>query len=243
MKKKVLLIALSSALIANPSFAEDAPEQGLSGSGEAGYASTTGNVVSEAMYAALTADYKQTDYRLKSLIEAKNKSEDNTTTEERYVGEAQLDWYLNQYPQAYGFGQVRLENDQFADIDLNTYLLVGLGYNFFDQKDLILSTEVGAGSQNTSYSKSSGQKDLSQTIVKGSANFEYGINDNVRFLQDIAIYSGSDQMQYETNTGIKVALNGSLSLKANYKIRHNDTPAAGKVKKDTETFLTLIYDF
>jgi len=50
-------------------------------------------------------------------------------------------------------------------------------------------------------------------------------------------------MQYETNTGLKVKLNGSLSLKANYKIRYNDTPAVGSVNKDTETFLTLIYDF
>ncbi|PLA75454.1 DUF481 domain-containing protein [Hydrogenovibrio sp. SC-1] len=243
MNKNVLLLALGSTLITQPVLAEDEPKHGLSGAGEAGYANTTGNVISESMYAALTADYKQTDYRLKGLVEAKNKSEDKVATEERYVGEVQADWFLNAYPQAYGFGQVRLENDRFVDIDLNTYLLAGMGYSFYDETDLILATEVGLGRQTTNYANASGQKDLSQSILKASANFEYGFNQNVRFLQDIAVYSGSDQMQYETNTGIKVKLNGSLSLKANNKIRHNDTPAAGNVKKDTETFLTLIYDF
>lgn len=243
MNKNVLLLALTSTFLTQPVIADDQPKQGLSGSGEAGYANTTGNVVSESMYAALTADYKQTDYRLKSLIEAKNKSKDKVATEERYVAEVQADWFLNAYPQAYGFGQIRLENDRFVDIDLNTYLLAGMGYSFYDEADLVLATEVGLGRQTTNYSNASGQKDLSQSILKASANFEYGFNQNVRFLQDIAIYSGSDQMQYETNTGIKVKLNGSLSLKANYKIRHNDTPAAGNVKKDSETFLTLIYDF
>jgi len=243
MKKNVLLLALSSVIITQPVLAKDKPKYGLSGAGEAGYANTTGNVVSESRYAALKADYKQTDYRLKSLIEAKNKSEDKVATEERYVGEVQTDWFLNAYPQAYGFGQVRLENDRFVDIDLTAFVLAGFGYSFFDEKNLVLSTELGLGRQSTGYTQKSGQKDINQTIIKGSANFEYGFNDQVRFLQDVAVYSGSDQMQYETNTGLKVKLNGSLSLKANYKIRYNDTPAVGSVNKDTETFLTLIYDF
>lgn len=243
MKKKVLLIALTSTLGTLPVFAAEEAKQGLSGSGEAGYTNTSGNVVSESMFAALSADYKQTDYRVKGLVEAKNKSENKVATEERYVGEIQTDWFLNQYPQAYGFGQIRLENDRFVDIDLTTYVLAGIGYSFFDEKNLVLGTELGLGRQSTNYSNKSGQEDLNQTIVKGSANFEYGFNDQVRFLQDVAIYSGSDQMQYETNTGLKVKLNGSLSFKANYKIRYNDTPAAGSVKDDTETMLTLIYDF
>lgn len=242
MKKRLILVALSSALAAQQSVAKP-QELGLSGSGEAGYSNTTGNTDTEALFASLKSSYTQKTYKLKALIEAQNKKENNIRTQERYVGDFQGNKFFSDYQDAYGFGQFRAENDRFAAINLTTYLLVGLGYNFIQEKDLILTAEAGIGNQSTDYISESTDKDFSQTIGKLYGNFEYGFNPNVRFLQDAAAYAGERQTHYETNTGLKVKLNGHLSMKATFKYRFNDNPADGKKKEDTETLITLVYDF
>jgi putative salt-induced outer membrane protein len=241
--KKTLLA--SSLLLANSLTAAMAEEQelGLSGSGEAGYSQTTGNTETESIYGALKLNYLQKAYELKGLVEGSNKSEDGNKTQERYLGDLQANLFIPSHPKAYGFGQFRAEQDRFASIDLSTYYLAGLGYNFYKQKNLVLQAELGAGYQNIEYTSESGEDDTSQTIGKFYGNFEYGLNERVRFLQDLSIFSGGEQTLYETHTGFKVNLNGSLNLRLAYKYRYNDTPAEGKKKEDTETVLTLLYDF
>lgn len=241
MKKAILATAVASLLASSAALAED--KNGLSGSGEAGFSNSTGNTETEALYAKLSLDYTQTAYKVKGLIEADNKKESGIQTRERYVGDFQADLFFSSYPNAYGFGQIRGENDRFASIDLNSYVIAGLGYNFYKEDNLVLSAEAGVGNQSETYTSSSPSEDFSQVIGKLYGNFEYGFNANVRFLQDLAIFTGDKQTRYETNTGLSVKLSDNLNMKASYKYRHNDTPAAGKEKVDTETLLTLIYNF
>ncbi|MDR9498643.1 MAG: DUF481 domain-containing protein [Hydrogenovibrio sp.] len=242
MKKTLLFSSLFVATGLSPVLAEDV-DTGLSGSGEAGYSQTTGNTETESIYGALKLNYLQKAYELKGLVEGSNKSEDGDTTQERYLGDLQANLFFNSHPKAYGFGQGRAEQDRFAAIDLSTYYLAGLGYNFYKQKHLILQAELGAGYQEIDYTSDSGEEDTGQTIGKFYGNFEYALNDRVRFLQDLSIFSGGEQTLYETHTGLKVNLNGSLNLRLAYKYRYNDSPAGDKEKEDTETVITLLYDF
>lgn len=243
-KQTLALLTLSSLFSANQVMAAEAKtDKGLHGSGEAGYSETTGNTNTEALYASLKLDYTQDMYKVKAKIDASNKKEDGNRTEERYVGDLQGNLYFSDYQKAYGFGQFRAENNRFEDIELNTYTLVGLGYNFIKEQDLVLTGEAGIGNQTQDYTKDSGEDDFSQLIGKLYGNFEYGFNANVRFLQNLTVFTGEMQTKYESNTGLKVKLNGNLNLKLNYQYRHNDNPATGKKKDDTETMLTLMYDF
>ena len=222
--------------------AEDV-KTGLTGSGEAGYSQTTGNTETESLYGALKLNYLQKSYELKGLLEGANKSEDGDRTQERYLADVQANLFFPSHPKAYGFGQVRGEQDRFAAIDLSTYYLAGLGYNFFKQSDWVLQAEAGVGYQDIQYIDDAGEQDTDQTIGKFYGNLEYGLNERVRLLQDVSIFSGGEQTIYETNTGVKVNLNGSLNLRLAYKFRYNDTPPAGTQKEDTETVMTLLYDF
>lgn len=219
------------------------PKKGLSGAGEAGYSESTGNTNEEAAFAALKLDYLQDSYKLKGLVEVNTKKEDGVQTKERYVGDFQGNLYFSDYQKAYGFGQTRWEKDKFEDIDLNSYYIAGLGYNFYNEKDIVLAAEAGAGYQNNDYVANSEEKDFDQGIVKLYGNFEYQINEYVRFLQDLSGYYGQKQAKFESNTAFKIALASNLGLKASYKYRHNTAPAEGKVKDDTETLFTLIYNF
>lgn len=239
------LIALFAASLTFLSFAASAEDKktGLSGTGEAGFNSSTGNTDEENLYAGLTLNYLQKMYEIKGLIEANSKKENDIQTKERYVGDFQGNLFFADTQKMYGFGQARWENDRFENIDLNSYYLAGLGYKFFNTDKMILLAEAGLGYQKNDYRPRTGNEDFEQGIAKLYALFEYQINDNVRFTQDLNEFYGQKQAKFESNTGLKVKLAANLNLGANYKYRYNTVPAEGKLKEDTETQFTLIYDF
>lgn len=234
----ITLLVTSTASLA------DTPKKyGTSGAGELGLSNSTGNTPSSSIYASVRLKYLQKMYQLKSLIEANNKSEDGVRTKERYVGDFQGNLFFSDYQKAYGFGQTRWESDRFSDIDLNSYYIAGLGYQFLNSDKTKLSGELGLGYQSQNYTEKSGVKDFEQAIAKASAKFSHSLNANVRFFQGLTEYYGEKQSNFESNTGLKIKLNVSLNMKVSYKYRYNSAPAAGKVKEDTETLVTMIYDF
>lgn len=238
--KRTLLISL---ILASTAAVADTNKYGTSGSGEAGYSGSTGNTVEESLSAAIKIKYLQKYYEVNGLLEANNKTESHIQTQERYVGDLQSNFFLSDYQKAYSFAQGRWENDRFANIDLNSYYIAGLGYNLYKEKDLALSFEAGLGYQNMNYSPSSPTGDFDQKIGKASAKFEYAFNQNVRFLQDLSEFYGERQANFESNSAIKVKLNGHLRLKMSYKYRYNTNPDQGKVKTDTQTLASIVYDF
>lgn len=244
MRKHTLaLFGATSLLIATPVLAEDKPELGLSGSGQAGYSNTTGDTSTQAIYGSLGLEYTQKMYKIKAKFDATNKEEDGNRTDERYVGDLQGNLYFSDYQKAYGFGQFKAVNDRFSDIELSTYTIAGLGYNFIKRKDMILTGEAGAGYQSENYYKDSDTKDMSQAIAKLYGNFEYAFNPNVRFLQNLTVFTGEKQTNTESNTGLKVLFNSHFNMRINYQYRHNSKPAEGKKNVNTETMITLGYDF
>ncbi|WP_371414924.1 YdiY family protein [Hydrogenovibrio sp. JE_KL2] len=238
--KRTLLISL---MMASTAAIADTKKYGTSGSGEVGLSDSTGNTPSSSIYSSLRLKYLQKMYQLKGLVEANNKSENGVRTKERYVGDLQGNLFFSDYQKAYGFGQTRWESDHFSDIDLNSYYIAGLGYQFLDNDTAKLSAEVGLGYQSQNYTVKSGVKDFEQAIGKFSGKFGYSFNPNVRFFQGLTEYYGEKQANFESNTGLKVKLADNLNMKVSYKYRYNSAPAAGKVKEDTESMITMIYDF
>ena len=244
MKKQTLSAAIAATILLTNSqvtFAEDKP--GFSGSGEASFSNSTGNTKTEALYAALKTNYKQDSYKLEGLLEANNDKQDGIQTKERYVADVQADVLLPDYPKAYGFGQVRLENDRFESVDLSSYYVIGGGYQFFDEKTTSLSAEAGLGYHQVNYSSKSSTKDIGQGVLKLKANYTYQINDTTKFTQDASEYYGSKQAKFESNSAITVQMMKALSLKATYKFRHNNAPSDGKDNVDTEFVIGVIYNF
>ncbi|MDX1351819.1 MAG: DUF481 domain-containing protein [Thiomicrorhabdus sp.] len=242
MKTLSLKALFALAIIPLTINAQAAEQNGLSGSGELGFSDSTGNTVNTAFYGALKLKYTQEKYILKSLIEANYKSEDGTQTEERYLIELQGNRYYSADKSYYSFVAGRLEKNEFADIDLDTTLSLGLGKTLYKTEASELNGELGLGYQNTDY-VTTGVKSDTQTVAIGKLDFSHTINEQVKFTQDLAVTSGENNTRFESNTGFKVKVAEKMNLKASYKYRHNDKPAAGTKKTDTQTILTLIYDF
>jgi putative salt-induced outer membrane protein len=232
----LLTLAVSASAMA----ADKGSENGLRGSGELGYANTTGNTDSTAVYGALKIDYIQQVYEFKSAFEINNKSEDGQQTQERYVGELQYNRFYAADKNYYSFVQTRFERDHFADLELDSLATLGLGKTFLKDDKVTLKAEAGLGYQATDYINAD---DTDQVIARLKGDFSYRFNEHVKFTQDAIVYSGSEQTKLETNSGLKVKMNGNLSLKLAYQYRSNSDPAPGVKKVDTQTLATLMYDF
>lgn len=236
LTKTGISTALAALMISNPAFSA---ESNITGSGEAGYTQTNGNTESTtSLFAALKMAYDAESWKTKGLLEATDEKVGKIKTKERYVADVQLDRAFANTPQAFAFVQARYENDDIAQIELNSTYVLGLGYEFFNTDKKVLSAEAGAGYQDNNYT-SEGEKDFSQTTAKLAGVFEYQITDSARFLQDVTYFAGEEQNTVESNTGLKVKLSDAMNLKASYKLRSN----SDLDKDDTTTQITLVYDF
>ena len=238
MKTACKLFPLSLALLSAPNLASAQ----LSGNGELGFSDSTGNTDSTALYAALKMNYELDDFVLKSLLEASYKSEDDVQTEERYILDLQGNQFYTQDKSYYSFLGARFEKNKFEDIELETTVSLGLGKRLYQTDATKLTGELGLGHQNTDF-VSSGTSSESQTVGLGKLDFSHQWNAQVTLLQDVSVRSGSEQTKWESNSGVKVKVAQKANLKLSYKYRHNDNPAPGTEKTDTQTLLTLTYDF
>ncbi|WEJ61555.1 DUF481 domain-containing protein [Thiomicrorhabdus lithotrophica] len=235
--------ALTVSLLSFSAFsATSNSENALSGSGELGFSDSTGNTVNTSLYGALKLNYTQKNYIIKSAIEANYKSENGTQTEERYIVDIQGNRYYSANKSYYSFVGAKFEKNQFADIELDSTFSLGLGKNLYKTEATLLTGEIGLGYQNTDY-VTQGVESKSQGVGLAKLDLTHKINAQVLFTQNLAISAGEEQTKIESNTGFKVKVAEKMNLKASYKIRHNDKPAAGTEKTDTQTMLTLIYDF
>ncbi|GKT12344.1 MAG: putative salt-induced outer membrane protein [Thiomicrorhabdus sp.] len=243
LKSRILpLITLSLFGLPNIGFSGENP-MGFNGNGEAGFSDSTGNTISTSFYSALKLNYNQKHNELKSIFELNYKSENSVQTQERYLIDLQNNRYYNAEHSYFSYIGGQLEKSRFEGIELNSTLSLGLGKSIIKNSDTNLIGEVGIGQNSTRYTQGSGGNTNNQTIARAKLNFNHQINAQVTFLQDLTYLTGNDQSKIESNTGFKIKVADQMNLKASYKYRHNDNPATGVEKTDTQTALTLIYDF
>jgi len=239
--KTISAIALSLLSI-NAFSATDSSTKPLTGSGELGFSDSTGNTVNTSLYGALKLIYSQKNYSIKSELEANYKSEDGTQTQERYIINIQGNRYYTADKSYYSLVSARFEKDKFSDIELDSTYSLGLGKTLYKTEQTNLNGEMSVGYQNTDYVTQGVDSD-SQTVGIAKLNLTHKINEQVAFAQDLSVTTGEELTKLESNTGFKIKVAEKMNLKAAYKYRHNDSPAAGTKKTDTQTVLTLIYDF
>lgn len=239
MHKQTVLLA-SAALLSTVSFNTQADDTGLKGSGEFGYTNNTGNTESTAIIGAVKLDYIQPIYEVKTAFEVNNKSEDGVQTQERYVADLQYNRFYADDKSYYSFVQARFETDDFADLNLDSLYSLGMGKTFIKDDIRSFKAEAGIGFQSIDYITA---EDSDQIAARLKGEYTHQINEQMAFSQDAIITGGSEQSKLEANTGLKVSMAENLNLKAGFKYRTVSDVAPGVEKVDTQTTLTIIYDF
>jgi putative salt-induced outer membrane protein len=265
MKKTLMASALLAACASFGVQAQSAPNNGgWSGSGEFGFASSTGNSRSENLNAKLGLNQENDQWKNSFFVdglrsksqqtvedEAGNTIKQFNTTANRYDGGASVGYKLD--PRSYIVGAARYEHDDFG---ANLWQgIVSLGYGYIALKDERneLSFEVGPGYKRyrpadthiivDNESVAVRQPTESEMVGRGLVNYKYKLTENTSFDDTLLVEAGSKNTYLQNDAGLAVSMTRKLALKVGFQVRHNTDVLPGTKNTDTLTTTNLVYSF
>ncbi|MGY3040766.1 putative salt-induced outer membrane protein [Rhodanobacter sp. TND4EL1] len=268
MKKTLIAGLLLAAFASFAAQAQDTTQAtnngGWTGSGEFGFASSTGNSRSENINAKLGLSQENEQWKNNFFLDGlRSKSQQtvvdtngNTlkqfnTTANRYDGGASVGLKLD--PRSYIVGAARYEHDDFGS---NLWQgIVSLGYGYIALKDgrNELSFEIGPGYKRyrpadvdvvvNGMVVHQQQPTQSEMVGRGLINYKFKITDNTSFEDTFLMEAGSKNTYLQNDAGLAVSMTKKLALKVGFQVRHNSDVLPATKKTDTLTTTNLVYSF
>jgi putative salt-induced outer membrane protein len=268
--KKMLFTGLALAcLVSFSAHADDASSTpsntgNWTGSGEMGFASTTGNSRSQNINAKLglkqeTDQWKNSFFldalRQKGQVSVVNAQGNSVnqydTTANRYDVGASFGYKLD--PRSYIVTAGRYDHDDFAANRWQGTVSVGYGYIALKNDRTELSFEIGPGyseyqptsstvvENGVSIPYSQGRQE--EVVARGLINYKYRLTDNTSFENTFLMEAGSKNKYFQNDAGLAVSMTKKLSIKLGYEVRHNSNVLPGIHKTDTLTTTNVVYNF
>ncbi|MFV1984805.1 MAG: YdiY family protein [Thiohalomonadales bacterium] len=236
MFKKILMLFI--LIIPVSLHAEESTLSKWSGDAELGYLKSTGNTENKSMHAKGSLINERIKWKHTTTFEVTNKSDKGETIAKRWYVTAKSDYKISNA--SYMFVGLSHESDDFSGYDYQSTGTFGYGNHIINKKILKLDLEAGVG---TRQSKLNSGASLSETILKGAAKLIWVISNTSEFNQNLSVESGNENTQTRSVTALKMQIVGNLSSKITYSIKYNSDVPVGIVKKDTETVISLLYNF
>jgi putative salt-induced outer membrane protein len=253
MKIKTLFLILLMIITAGMANAEE--EKNLSGTGGVGLLMTTGNSETDSLNANVGLKYEKEHFLGEANIavlynsektEVDGKKKDKVSAE-KYNYAAKIGYKFDDVN--YVFINGDYEDDRFSGYDYRTTSSIGYGRKVIDSDTIKFDIEIGPGYR---YDRTNGywkddvfvdEKTEDELILRGYAMFNYTFSEAVSFQQDLTVVTGSDNTNTKSVTALKTRIVGDLAMKVSFKVDNNTDVPDDKDKTDTETALTLVYDF
>ncbi len=270
MKKTLIATLLLSSLACFAAHADDAGSSSSpgatgdwTGTGELGFASTTGNTRSQNLNAKLNLNQENAQWknnffldalRSKNQVKVVNASGASVnqydTTANRYDAGASAGYKLD--PRSYIVGAARYEHDDFGANRWQATVSLGYGYIALKTDRSELSFEIGPGYKeyqptpttvvvngaNVTYTQ--GRQE--EVVARGLINYKYRITDNTAFEDTFLMEVGSKDKYLQNDAGLTVSMTKKLSIKVGFEVRHNSTVLPGIKKTDTLTTTNIVYN-
>ncbi|MGH8444708.1 MAG: DUF481 domain-containing protein [Solimonas sp.] len=230
-------IAVFACLAAAPVLAQAEP---WSGDLALGYLATSGNSETSSVNAKGGLVYAADRWKNTLTGSAINTYADNESSAENYTVTEQLDY--NFTPRDYAFGAVEWNKDLFAAIRERTSETVGYGRHVLVGPTHLLDLEIGAGARQSQTNDVPRQRE-DDLIGRGAAKYQWNISQTATFLEALKIETGESNTYTESVTQLKLAIVGNLYANLSYTIKSNTDTAPDTKHTDTETAVSLSYEF
>lgn len=180
--------------------------------------------------------------RFKAFGEVEVDKIDNQTTTSKWKAEGEYNYFVSK--KWYWGGFVRFEHDKFADLDLRTSVGPLVGYQWFESKEMNLSTSTGISYVNQDYINES---DDDYAALPWNINFDkYLLHDMMQFYhRQVGFWNLSDtaNVVWNTWTGVRFPLVLGLVASTEIKVEYDSGAAKGTDKTDTTYNLKLGYQW
>ncbi len=258
MKLKYIAMLLAAGS-ASGAMAEE--HQKWEASSELGVIITSGNTETTTMKGAVNVKQNLENWNNEFKFDALYKEDKVTTdsgdkvsqrTSEKYFASAQGNYKLNE-KHAHLFIYGSYLSDYFGAYRNESVISGGYGLRLINETDMKLNAEVGPGYKYYQYQDDSTELDDNglplagehdgEVIALAKADFTWQISDAAKFTQLVAMEYGGSNTKTRSESALLTKINGSLQMKVALNITHNSDVAADKENTDTETALTLVYNF
>lgn len=212
--------------------------QNWKGEGQIGASQSSGNTESVGLSAGVALARKGIDWTHKFRAQADYQRTNGATSVERYLGEVEPQYRINDRTFAYGLG--RWEHDRILGYDTRWNLSGGLGYKVVDNKTMTLSLKGGPAFRQTDFVN--GDEDTELTALAG-LDFGWQLSPTLRLTQVASTIIGESNGSTSSQTALSAKLTGALSARIAYSAQIDTSPPPGIEKVDTQTRFTLVYGF
>jgi len=138
------------------------------------------------------------------------------------------------------FGVVTYEDDKFSGYDYRVTEAIGYGRRVIEKTNMTLDLEIGPGSRQSKLG--SGESD-SEAMLRVAANYGWTISKSSKFSEALTVEAGEDVTVTKSVTSLASQIEGNLSMKITFTYKNTSEVPAGLDETDTETAITLVYNF
>ena len=232
-------IVISVALLCSASLA--LADESWNGNVQLGYTSNSGNSDDSNLKAAFDAKRDSGDWKHHGHIDASNSESEGVRSSERYFGSYRLgyDFSENQYVYAYG----SYEDDRFSGYDYQSTISIGYGHTLIDEERMKWNFEIGPGYRQNKLEEESGGGKEEDAILRAFTHYEWTFSETATFFQDFSVEHGQENTISKSVTALKTKVVGGFALQLSYTVKHTSEVPEGTEKTDTETAITLVYNF
>ena len=243
---KKLLLAAAIAGVATSAVAQDETKP-FTMDGEFGLIVTTGNTETSSMTAGITAQQEfenwSNDYALEGLYKKETVPVDGVeverTSAQKFFASAQGNYKLEN-PDHRLFVFSSYEDDRLSNFDYQATIAGGWSQKVWKTDKSAFEYSIGPG---YSFSETQTGEDTSSFIVRGSLAYKWFISDTAKFTQTVSTEVGSENTKSRAESALTATISGSLSMKVSLRLDHNSDVNPGVENLDTETSVTLVYNF
>jgi len=240
------LLGLSS--IATFSQAAEKPE--YSASAELGFLYKTGNTKSADVKAGFNVKHEKAKWRSTLAFNILTKKTEDKDTEEfettanKWDLVAQTNYTIGSAAKNYLYGNLAHEQDKFSGFESQSSFSAGWGRNWYETKNSSFFADIGPGIKYDVTRETS--ESSTNLIIQAQALYTHKFNDSVEFKQFFvarqATKSGENSV-YKSESSVTAQLIDALQLKFALRIDYDTEVADGSEDTNTETSMTLIYNF
>ncbi|MFQ3197717.1 MAG: putative salt-induced outer membrane protein [Paraglaciecola sp.] len=222
----------------------------ISATGELGMLFTQGNTDSDNINGKfnISQEFQQWSYqtiarlRYHTTEEAKDGISNNVTTTQKNFISTQVDYKLAS-PDERIFLYAEYENDRFDIYDYQAIVASGWSEQLWRDSFSELKYSVGPGYILAEAVNKEENDDLQGLILRAALEFTLKVSKSAQISQFLITESDPAYTITKSETSLSTKIFGSLAMKLSFVMEHNSHAPAGQESLDTETSVTLVYQF
>lgn len=259
MDRKLTLASLCLLPLASfATVAEEVKEKPeFTASAELGFLYKTGNTKSADIKAGFNLKHEKEKWSsvvVFNILAKKLETEDDTgdkdfeTTDNKWDILTQTNYTIGEADKDYLYGNLAYEQDKFSGFESQSSFSAGWGREWYKNETTSFFADVGPGVKYDVTRATATDPSVSNTnfIVQAQALYTHKFNDFVEFKQYFvakqAVESGENSV-YKSETSVTAQLIDALQLKFALRIDHDTEVEPEFENTNTETSMTLIYNF